>query len=316
MAELAGQIRNALERVSEDATEEPDSDADTIQVPSAAGSTLLLWTEEPDSDADSIQEKSRSDSEKQDSKQKKTNVSPNERSTLTIDGTLPKKDFENSIGIKFVLVQPGKFMMGSEEYEWEKPVHKVTISKPFYLGIYPVTQKEWKAIMGNNPSYFKGDNLPVESVSWNDVQEFIKKLNKKEGANKYRLPSEAEWEYAARAGTTTRYSFGDDESKLVDHAWYDANSGDKTHDVGQKKPNPWGMYDMHGNVWEWVQDNWHGDYYGAPTDESSWEGSGSSRVFRGGGWGSIAWYCRSALRFYFDPGIRFCFLGFRLLRIS
>ena len=216
LAELAEQIRDALERVSEEATQESDFDAEAVH------------------------EKSRSESEKQDSKQKKTNIATNERSTPTIDETLPKKDYENSIGIKFVLIQPGKFMMGSEEDETEKPVHKVTISKPFYLGVYPVTQKEWKAIMGNNPSYFKGDNLPVETVSWNDVQEFIKKLNEKEGANKYRLPSEGEWEYAARAGTTTRYSFGDEESKLGDYAWYDSNSGSKTHEVGQKNPNPGG----------------------------------------------------------------------------
>ncbi len=293
LAELAEQIRDALERVSEDATEEPDSDADTMQ------------------------EKSRSESEKQDSKQKITNVSPNERSTPTIDETLPKKDYENSIGMKFVLIQTGEFMMGSDEYNREKPVHKVTISKPFYLGIYPVTQKEWKAIMEDNPSYFKGDNLPVEQVSWNDVQEFIKKLNEKEGANKYRLPTEAEWEYAARAGTTTRYSFGDDESNLGDYAWYISNSGRKTHEVGQKKSNPWGLYDMHGNVWEWVQDNWHVDdnYNSAPTDGSAWESSGSFIVFRGGGWYGDAGDSRSAFRGINGAGDRISYLGFRLMRI-
>jgi formylglycine-generating enzyme required for sulfatase activity len=126
-----------------------------------------------------------------------------------------------------------------------------------------------------SPSVFKGDNLPVVSVSWDDVQQFIKKLNEKEGTNKYRLPSEAEWEYAAHAGTTTRYSFGDDESMLVDYAWYDANSGNKTHEVGQKKPNPWGLYDIYGNVWEWVQDKYHDSYNGAPIDGSAWEGDGS-----------------------------------------
>jgi formylglycine-generating enzyme required for sulfatase activity len=171
----------------------------------------------------------------------------------------------------FTLISAGDFYMGSEESGDEKPVHKVKINNPFYLGIYPVTQREWKAVMDDNPSYFKGDDMPVEQVSWDDVQEFIKKLNEKEGTDRYRLPSEAEWEYACRVGTTSRYSFGDDESKLGDYAWYDDNSGDKTHPVGQKKPNSWGLYDMHGNVWEWVQDKWHDSYGGAPTDGSAWE---------------------------------------------
>src|SRR5665648_172810 len=153
--------------------------------------------------------------------------------------------------MKFTHIPAGEFMMGSspdEKYrhDLEGPVHKVTISKPFYLGTYPVTQREWKAVMGDDPSFFKGDDLPVEQVSWNDVQDFIKKLNEKEDADNYRLPSEAEWEYVCRAGATTRYSFGDDESKLAEYAWYKDNSGGKTHPVGQKKPNPWGLYDMNG----------------------------------------------------------------------
>ncbi len=166
------------------------------------------------------------------------------------------KTYTNTIRMKFALIPAGEFMMGSEEYDEEKPVHKVTINKPFYLGIYPVTQREWEAVMGNSPSNFKGDDLPVEHVSWDDVQEFIKKLNEKEGTDKYRLPSEAEWEYAARAGTTTRYSFGDDKSKLSDYAWYSTEMpfwhSSKTPEVGQKKPNPWGLCDMPGNVYEWV----------------------------------------------------------------
>ncbi|MEA1868882.1 MAG: formylglycine-generating enzyme family protein [Euryarchaeota archaeon] len=221
---------------------------------------------------------------------------------------------DNSIGMKFTLIPAGEFMMGSEEYDPEKPVHKVKINKPFYLGTYPVTQAEWKAVMGNNPSHCKGDDLPVEQVSWNDVQEFIKKLNEKEGTDKYRLPSEAEWEYACRAGTTTRYSFGDSESKLDDYAWYDDNSGYKTHPVGRKKPNSYGLYDMYGNVREWVQDTWRSDYDGAPTDGSAWEsGDSPDRVLRGGSWRSLARYCRPAYRGSDVPGNRNFNLGFRLL---
>ncbi len=174
---------------------------------------------------------------------------------------------------------------------------------------------EEQEAMGNNPSYFKGDDLPVEQVSWNDVQQFIQRLSEKEGTNKYRLPSEAEWEYAARAGTTTSYSFGDDESKLGDYAWFTGNSGSKTHPVGQKKPNTWGLYDMHGNVWEWMQDIYHNNYNGAPADGSAWEGDGSDRVDRGGSWSYGARTCRSANRNYAAPGPRNHSLGFRLLRI-
>ena len=223
----------------------------------------------------------------------------------------------NSIGMKFTLIPAGEFNMGSEEYDDEKPVHKVRINNPFFLGTYPVTQREWKAVMGdnNNPSDSKGDDLPVEQVSWDRVQEFIKKLNEKEGTDRYRLPSEAEWEYACRAGTTTRYSFGDSKSKLGDYAWYDDNSGSKTHLVGQKKPNPWGLYDMHGNVHEWVQDDWHDSYDGAPTDGSAWEsGDGANRVVRGGSWFNFAGGCRSAIRDHYVPYFRYFYLGFRILQ--
>jgi formylglycine-generating enzyme required for sulfatase activity len=222
---------------------------------------------------------------------------------------------DNSIGMKFTLVTAGEFYMGSEESDDEKPVHKVKIKNPFYLGTYPVAQREWKAVMRSNPSDFKGDDLPVEQVSWDNVQEFIMKLNEKEGTDKYRLPSEAEWEYACRAGTTTRYSFGDDESELDDYAWYARNSDYKAYPVGQKKPNSWGLYDMHGNVWEWVQDKWHDSYDGAPTDGSVWEsGDGADRVFCGGSWDGGAGHCRSAARFHDDPSDRDRGLGFRLLQ--
>jgi formylglycine-generating enzyme required for sulfatase activity len=192
-------------------------------------------------------------------------------------------------------------------------VHNVTIHKPFYLGVYPVTQKEWKAVMRDNPSKFKGDDLPVERVSWNDVQEFIKKFNEKENFDKYRPPSETEWEYAARAGTTTEYYFGDDKSNLGEYAWFNNNSESRTHPVGEKQPNPWGLYDMHGNVWEWVQDSWHSNYDGAPSDGSAWE-DGAKRVRRGGGWHDPAGNCRSALRINRDQGVRNNSLGSRLLK--
>lgn len=233
---------------------------------------------------------------------------------------IPKTFTSPSAGMEFVLIPAGKFMMGSssgekDRYDNEGPVHEVTINNPFYMGKYPVTQKQWEKVMGNNPSSFKGEDRPVESVSWENVQEFVKKLNEKEGANKYHLPSEAEWEYACRAGTQTRYCFGDDESKLNEYAWYSGNSGSETHPVGQKKPNSWELYDMQGNVWEWVQDKWHDNYEGAPSDGSVWEdGSGSDRVFRGGSWINDSGICRSALRSRRNPGTRYDFLGFRLLR--
>ncbi|MDD5473092.1 MAG: SUMF1/EgtB/PvdO family nonheme iron enzyme [Candidatus Methanoperedens sp.] len=244
-------------------------------------------------------------------------VTPTVSPTPILTQAADLKTFTNSIGMEFVLIPAGEFDMGSKEFEYTKPVHRVRIANAFYMGKYEVTQKQWRDVMGTNPSNFNGDNLPVESMSWNDAQEFVKKLNQKEGANRYRLPSEAEWEYAGRAGTTTRYSFGDDESKLGDYEWYDGNSGSKTHEVGQKKPNPWGLYDMYGNVKEWVQDNWHGDYNGAPTDGSAWEKDGGAVVARGCSWGSGAWECRSALRFISNPDARNnYYLGFRLLRIS
>jgi formylglycine-generating enzyme required for sulfatase activity len=229
---------------------------------------------------------------------------------------IPKTFISSSTGMEFVLIPAGEFMMGSEDNDNEKPVHTVIIKDSFYLGKYPVTQKQWKMVMGNNPSYSKGEDLPIESVTWNDVQAFIRELNKKEGTDKYRLPSEAEWEYACRAGTQTRYFFGDDESKLNEYAWYDKNSGSKIHPVGQKKPNFWGLYDIHGNVVEWVQDKWQSKYDGAPSDGGAWEdGDCSYRIYRGGGCENSAMLCRSASRAGLDCGNSFInAMGFRLLR--
>jgi formylglycine-generating enzyme required for sulfatase activity len=225
-----------------------------------------------------------------------------------------------STGMEFILIPAGEFEMGSHSeekgrFDSESPAHKVTINTSFYMAKSAVTQKQWKKIMGNNPSHFNGEAQPVEMVSWEDAQQFILELNENEGTDKYRLPSEAKWEYACRAGTQTSYFFGEDESKLDEYAWYSANSGGKTHAIGQKKPNQWGLYDMHGNVWEWVQDEWHENYNRAPSDGTAWEeGNSFDRVSRGGSWYCNAEFCRSAGRFRRE--LRKCFgnLGFRLLR--
>jgi formylglycine-generating enzyme required for sulfatase activity len=184
-------------------------------------------------------------------------------------------------------------------YRDEHRQHNVKINKPFFLQTSEVTQGQWKTVIGTNPSYFKkcGDNCPVESISWEDANKFIKKLNEIEGDEAYRLPTEAEWEYACRAGTTTEFSFGDDADKLDEYAWYYDNSKAKTHPGGQKNPNPWGLYDMHGNVWEW-EENWHDNYKDAPDDGRAWieHPRSANRVFRGGDWDSDAGRCRAANR--------------------
>ncbi|MFM8802591.1 MAG: formylglycine-generating enzyme family protein, partial [Planctomycetia bacterium] len=190
------------------------------------------------------------------------------------------------------------------------------ITKPFYIGIYEVTNADWSRVMGNVPSNWKEGDRPVEQVSWKDVTEFCLKLSalpeERKACRVYRLPTEAEWEYACRAGTTTGYSFGDDESKISQYAWFGKTDGGRTHPVGQKKPNAWGLYDMHGNVWEWVND-WYGRYpTGAVTDPQGPSSGASGRVSRGGSWLSTAGNSRSADRDGDGPSIRFNFLGFRL----
>jgi formylglycine-generating enzyme required for sulfatase activity len=226
--------------------------------------------------------------------------------------------WRNSLGIEFVLIPAGKFMMGSDKGDDdEKPVHEARLSKPFYLGKYEVTQGQWQAVMGNNPSRFKGDpNRPVEQVAWEDVQTFIRKLNAIDGGTTYRLPTEAEWEYAARAGTTTAYSFGDDPRLLGEYAWYSENAKGKTHPVGQKKANAWGLHDMHGNVWEWVQDWYSKPYPSGTVTDPQGPASGSIRVYRGGSWITHARYCRVSYRDDHAPGGRVVHLGFRLLRTA
>jgi formylglycine-generating enzyme required for sulfatase activity len=236
-----------------------------------------------------------------------------EKENMSNIKNMKKRHFTNSIGMKFILIPAGEFTMGLNYVSGgEKLVHKITIEKAYYLGQYPVTQKEWAVVMGSNPSLFKGANNPVEQVSWNDAQEFVRKLNELEGTDKYRLPSEAEWEYACRAGTTTKYFFGEDESALDEYGWY---AGKTSHEVGQKKPNPWGLYDMYGNVWEWCQDKWHEDMENASASSNAWEdGKSTLRVDRGGCWSSLGRYCKSALRSANDPDNRYGLTGFRLLR--
>jgi len=191
--------------------------------------------------------------------------------------------------------------------------HEVTITRAFYLQTTPVTQGQWARVMGNNPSRFKddGDKCPVEKIRWDEAQTFIEKLNEMEGTDKYRLPTEAEWEYACRAGSAERFCSGDDEGKLGEYAWYRGNSGKRTHPVGNKKANAWGLYDMHGNVWEWCQDC-YGDYPAGPVTDPKGSPSCEFRVSRGGSWFDNASDIRSAHRGWGWPSNRVNNLGFRL----
>ncbi|MGA2258348.1 MAG: formylglycine-generating enzyme family protein [Thermoguttaceae bacterium] len=226
-------------------------------------------------------------------------------------------DLGNGVKLEMVLIPAGSFMMGDEKGEnWEKPVHKVSITKPFHLGKYEVTQEQWEAVMGDNPSHFKGASNPVEGISWRDCQAFLIKLDAKTGGQwgKFVLPTQAQWEYACRAGSTTKYCFGDDETKLGDYAWYGANSERKTHPVGEKKPNAWGLYDMHGNVWEWCQDR-YGDYGAEAVTNPRGPTEGSDRVIRGGGWIGDAGLCHSADRRDEPPGDEYDHLGLRVALI-
>ena len=235
----------------------------------------------------------------------------------------PPKNFTNNIGMKFVWIPPGNFMMGSPKEEKERNAdetqHKVTLTRGFYIGVYAVTQEEWQAVMGNNPSRFKGEKkLPVEMVSWDDCQKFCKKLQEKD-RKPYRLPTEAEWEYACRAGTTTPFHFG--ETISTDQANYDGNYAygngkkgvdrKKTMPVGSFPANAWGLYDMHGNVWQWCQDR-HGDYPQKDVADPQGPENGKLRLWRGGSWGDDPECCRSAYRSGELPSHRYGSIGLRV----
>jgi formylglycine-generating enzyme required for sulfatase activity len=238
------------------------------------------------------------------------------------------KEFTNSIGMKLVLIPKGTFQMGSPEsdkarYENENQ-HEVIISKDYYLGVTEVTQGQYEKVMGTNPSYFqkgvirKSDSsmYPVETVSWEDAVEFCKKLSdlpeEKKAGRVYRLPTEAQWEYACRGGSKTAFSFGENSKSLGDYAWFGENSNGQTHPAGEKKANAWGLYDMHGNVWEWCSDR-YGEYPKGAVSDPVGPREGSARVFRGGCWYVVAANCRSAVRVWDDPsGRNYDVIGFRV----
>jgi fructan beta-fructosidase len=228
---------------------------------------------------------------------------------------LPKElevDLGDGVMLEMVLISAGSFSMSGEG---GGAIHKVNITKPFYLGNYEVTQEQWEKVMGGNPSQSKGAKSPVEKVSWDDCQKFLDKLNAKSGGQggKFVLPTEAQWEYACRAGSTTKYCFGDDENRLGEYAWFVANSEWKTHPVGEKKPNPWGLYDMHGNVWEWCQD-WQRPYTAEEVTDPSGPATGWSRVFRGGCFAHQPDGVLSIIRESEVPGTKNMAIGFRVSR--
>jgi len=236
-----------------------------------------------------------------------------------------KVSFMNSIGMKFVYIRSGVFTMGSPSDEpardGDEKQHQVTLTRGFYIGETEVIQGQWRKVMKNNPSYFKncGDDCPVESVSWNDVQDFIRKLNSLEGTNRYRLPTEAEWEYACRAGSQTAFANGaitdtdcGKDPNLGTMGWYCGNAGGGTHPVARKTRNAWDLYDMHGNVWEWCQDR-YGDYPAGSDTDPEGPFLGLHRVLRGGSWFNVARSCRSADRSWLRAGGRSRDYGFRLV---
>jgi formylglycine-generating enzyme required for sulfatase activity len=236
-------------------------------------------------------------------------------------------DFANSIGMTLVLIPKGAFVMGSPESEEgrydDETQHEVTISKDYYLGVTEVTQGQYEKVMGTNPSYFQKSRVhgsdssrcPVDNVSWEDAIEFCKTLSdlpeEKNAGRVYRLPTEAQWEYACRAGSKSAYSFGESSKSLGDYAWCGENSNLQTHPVGEKMANAWGLYDMHGNVWEWCSD-WYGGYDNNSVSDPVGPREGSFRVIRGGSWLDDAASCQSAIRGRYDPSFRHRSIGFRV----
>jgi formylglycine-generating enzyme required for sulfatase activity len=238
----------------------------------------------------------------------------------------PPKELTNSIGMKLVLIPKGTFMMGSPESEEgrreNESQHEVTISNDYYLGAYEVTQTQYQTVIGNNPSCYQGAlvgnqnaDLPVENVSLDDAVEFCKKLSElpeeKKAGRVYRLPTEAQWEYACRAGSKTIYSFDDEEGLLPEYGWFKRNSSQRTHTVGLLEPNAWGLYDMHGNVWEWCSD-WYGEYPKGAVSDPTGPTMGTDRVNRGGCWLYLAANCRSASRNWAKSSYQDGLLGFRV----
>lgn len=236
------------------------------------------------------------------------------------------REFSNSIGMKLVLVPKGDFAMGSRggnpNADLDERQHAVRITRDYFIGAFEVTQAQFERVMGRNPSVFQGTQLPgdsgnhpVESVSWIDAVEFCRRLSElpeeKAARRVYRLPTEAEWEYACRAGSPGEYAFGDQVELLDEYCWYATNSGGRTHPVGEKKPNAWGLHDMHGNAWEWVAD-WYEPHSGRAAIDPTGPRRGTDRVYRGGGWQYSAPYCRSANRTATRPD----FEGFDFLSIS
>ena len=254
-------------------------------------------------------------------------------SSLSQSVILPKSSFSSflildcgsGVELELVKVAGGSFDMGSNKYDEEKPIHRVSL-REFFIGKYPVTQAQYKAVMGNNPSYFQRDRNPVEQVSWHDAMEFCQKLSQKTG-QKVRLPSEAEWEYAAKGGNQSKgYEYAG-SNNLDEVGWNWQNSFNKTHPVIQKKANEIGIYDMSGNVWEWCLDDWHGNYQGKPPHLKSngnepWgeinpnKYDNCSHILRGGSWNYFDWYCRSSSRYGYKETVQKDFIGFRLLIVS
>jgi len=236
---------------------------------------------------------------------------PGESKSVTVD-------LGGGVTMEFVPIRPGSFTMGDVRgLADEKAVHKVTLTKPFYMGKYEVTQEQWQAIMGKNPlrKDLRGPKKPVGDVSWSECQEFVAKINEKLSGKKVRLPTEAEWEYACRAGTTTRYSYGDKHDYLGRYAWFSGNASSLPRPVGGKKPNPWGLYDMHGNVWEWCED-WYGMYTQDEQADPKGQPTGRHRIVRGGSAQLDTGFLTSSRRYAYPPNYRERWLGLRLVLVT